>query len=237
MNIKVPELYIMLCSALLDRREQQCQESGWVSSVAENWFCFQRRRIVIYCLCIIVNLSCMLGRFEILTVSRYPSYRLFKRRGANNNTCPPSFVLSPPFCYLNFNSRARGRTSSALSFLDIPSSKLSSHNILPSDFLLSKTSSQTAVLPSTESASSHHRVDDNSAQHLDGDTLLVPKMSSPRKHRASGEVDPYSAAHIYYGNEVYHTSRDRSRTRTYSTTVSTLLLLLSLWLAANRINP
>lgn len=135
--------------------------------------------------------------------------------------------------------RLEERTSTALSFLDPPNSKTLSHNTyLPSDALHSKASSQTAVLHSTVSAGPRpqSRRQPPPAPRIDGDTLPLSKMSSPRKNRSSGEVDPYSAAHIYYGNEVYHTSTNLSRTRTYSTTVSILPLLPSVWPAANGIN-
>lgn len=40
--------------------------------------------------------------------------------------------------------------------------------------------------------------------------------ASPRKARTSNEIDPYSAAHIYYGAEATHKSKNHFRARTYS---------------------
>jgi alpha,alpha-trehalase len=39
---------------------------------------------------------------------------------------------------------------------------------------------------------------------------------SPRKTRTSNEIDPYSAAHIYYGAEATLKSKNLFRARTYS---------------------
>lgn len=46
---------------------------------------------------------------------------------------------------------------------------------------------------------------------------LTDTMSSPRKVRTSNEIDPYAAAHVYYGPDSHHISKNHFRTRTYST--------------------